>query len=199
MRHLETVKSRFLGDLSEVDEVHQALIDWRPIQGEVIRLRLAGDVAAADAITRGTGARQTELIETKLKGLRKFADGKAREALANTDDIMHESILLIGSVLAGAILLGFAIAVGITRSISRPLVRLDRAVGAVSQGDMTQQVVVHSRDELGRLSSAFNSMIADIREQTEEIENKNAENRTTLAQHPAGANRRQIEERRRAR
>ncbi len=180
LRQLETVKSRFLGDLSEVDEVHQALIDWRPIRGEVIRLRLAGDPAAADAITRGKGAHQTDLIETRLEGLRKFADGKAREALANTDDIMHESILLIGSVLTAAILLGFAIAVGITRSISRPLARLDRAVGAVSQGDMNQQVVVHSKDELGRLSSAFNSMIGNIREQTEEIKNKNAENERLL-------------------
>jgi class 3 adenylate cyclase/CHASE3 domain sensor protein len=180
LHHLETVRSRFLGDLHEVDEVYQALVEWRPIREDVIRSRLAGDLAAADAITREKGARQIELIESKLEGLRRFADGKASESLANTEVIMRDSIIVIGLVLSAAVFLAIAIAVAITRSISKPLIRLDHAVAKVSQGDMEQQVAVDSQDELGRLTAAFNSMVTNIRDQTEEIERKNEENERLL-------------------
>ncbi len=180
LRHLETVKSRFLGDPKMVKKVYQLLIDWRPIRNEVIQLRLAGDLAAADAITRGKGAHHVALLENEFKGLRAFAARKASDSLANAESIMRKSTTIIGMILAAAVLLGIAIAVPITRSIRIPLTRLDRAAARVSQGDLGQQVVVTSQDELGRLSSTFNSMVVSIREQTEEIQRKNEENERLL-------------------
>jgi class 3 adenylate cyclase len=47
-------------------------------------------------------------------------------------------------------------------------------------GDLEQQVAVTSQDELGRLTSTFNSMVVSIREQTEEIQRKNEENERLL-------------------
>lgn len=180
LHHLEMVKSRFLGDLQIVDQVQQLLIDWRPIRDEVIRLRLAGDMVAADAITREAGARHIALIEHELERLKLFADRKASESLANAELITRNSIKIIGIVLAAAVLLGISITVPVTRSIRIPLARLDRAAEKVSQGDLGQHVVVHSQDELGRLTSTFNSMAANIQEQTEEIQRKNEENEHLL-------------------
>ena len=180
LRNLETVKAQFLGDPQIVKQVHQLLIDWRPIRNEVIQLRLAGDLAAADAITRGRGAHHISLIENELKGLRLFAAQKASDSLTNTESIMRKSTMIVGMIFAAVVLLGIAIAVPITRSIRIPLTRLDRAAALVSQGDLEQQVVVTSRDELGRLTSTFNSMVVSIREQTEEIQRKNEENERLL-------------------
>jgi class 3 adenylate cyclase/CHASE3 domain sensor protein len=180
LRHLETVKSQFLGDPQTVKKVYQLLIDWRPIRDEVIQLRLEGDLAAADAITRGKGAHHVSLLESEFKELRLFAARKADASLANAEVILRESTMVISLVLAAALLLGIAIAIPITRSIRIPLTRLDRATAQVSQGDLDQQVVVTSQDELGRLSSTFNSMVVSIREQTEEIQRKNEENERLL-------------------
>jgi methyl-accepting chemotaxis protein len=130
LRHLDTVESRFLGDPQTVKQVYQLLIDWRPIRDEVIRLRLAGDLAAADAITRGKGARHVALIESELKGLRLFAAHKADDSLANAEVILRESTMIIGLVLAAAVLLGIAIALPITRSIRNPLRQYDRDRGS---------------------------------------------------------------------
>jgi methyl-accepting chemotaxis protein len=151
LRNLETVKSQFLGDPQIVMQVYQLLIDWRPIRDEVIQLRLAGDLVAADAITRGKGARHAALIESELKGLRLFAAHKADESLANAEVLLRESTMIIRWVLAAAVLLGLTIAIPIARSIRIPLTRLDRAAAQVSQGDLEQQVAVTSQDELGRL------------------------------------------------
>ena len=180
LRHLETVSSQFLGDTQTVKKVYQSLIDWRPIRDEVIQLRLAGDLVAADAITRGKGARHAALIESELKGLRLFAAHKADESLDNAEVLLRESTMIIRWVLMAAVLLGLTIAIPIARSIRIPLTRLDRAAAQVSQGDLEQQVVVTSQDELGRLSSTFNSMVVSIREQTEEIQRKNEENERLL-------------------
>jgi HAMP domain-containing protein len=180
LRNLETVKSQFLGDPQIVKQVYQLLIDWRPIRDEVIRLRLAGDLAAAGSITRGKGARHISLIESELQGLRLFATRKASESLANAESIMRKSTMIVDMILAAVVLLGIAIAVPITRSIRIPLTCLDRAAAQVSQGDLEQQVVVTSRDELGRLTSTFNSMVISIREQTKEIQRKNEDNERLL-------------------
>jgi signal transduction histidine kinase len=68
-------------------------------------------------------------------------------------------------LLATGIALGLSGAVGLFLSgaISRPLRRLTAAAGAVAEGEFDQQVPVRTEDELGRLSQAFNEMIARLR------------------------------------
>jgi two-component system sensor histidine kinase BaeS len=48
--------------------------------------------------------------------------------------------------------------------ISRPLRALSRAAHALAEGDLSQQVMVSSRDEVGQLEESFNTMAARLRE-----------------------------------
>jgi class 3 adenylate cyclase/CHASE3 domain sensor protein len=180
LQHLEIVSSRFLGDQQLVKKVHQSLIDWRPIRDEVIQLRLAGDLLAADAIVREKGVRQVEQLDNELVKLKLFADRQANNSLAKAGMIMRQSTLITGLLLVTAVILGISIAVPLTHSIRKPLTRLDHAATRVSEGDLGHQIEVVSRDELGRLTSTFNFMVTCIREQTEEIHRKNEENERLL-------------------
>jgi signal transduction histidine kinase len=63
-------------------------------------------------------------------------------------------VALLFSGLVGLLLSG---------AVSRPLRRLTAAAGAVARGRLDQQVPVRSRDELGRLSQAFNEMTGRLR------------------------------------
>jgi class 3 adenylate cyclase/CHASE3 domain sensor protein len=180
LQHLEIVSSRFLGDQQLVKKVHQSLIDWRPIRDEVIQLRLAGDLLAADAIVREKGVRQVEQVDSELLKLKLFADRQANNSLAEAGMIMRQSTMTIGLLFVTAVLLAISIAVPLTHSIRKPLTRLDHAATRVSQGDLGHQIEIVSRDELGRLTSTFNFMVACIREQSEEIHLKNEENERLL-------------------
>jgi len=51
----------------------------------------------------------------------------------------------------------------INRQISRPLRTLQASAQSISQGDLNQQVPVHSKDELGSLAESFNKMTADLK------------------------------------
>ena len=177
---LATVEERFLGDASEVQELRQSLIDWRPIRAGVMRLHEAGKIDEADAITRGAGADHANLIEGKLSALRAFAAGKAAESISRAEQIQSRALILTIVSLVGVSVAGIVLAVLISRSIARPLESLDHLAGRVSDGDYDCQVEVTSRDEIGRLSEVFNEMVASIRRQTGEIRQKNEENERLL-------------------
>jgi signal transduction histidine kinase len=57
-----------------------------------------------------------------------------------------------------ALLLGIIL----SRTLTRPIRELTRATHAVSEGDLSQQVPVRSKDELGELARAFNKMSAEL-------------------------------------
>ncbi len=62
-----------------------------------------------------------------------------------------------------ALLMSGAAGLLLSRAIASPLRRLTEAAAAVAQGQFDQQVLVRSRDELGRLSRVFNDMTARLR------------------------------------
>jgi signal transduction histidine kinase len=62
-----------------------------------------------------------------------------------------------------ALLLSVGVGLVLSGAIARPVRRLTSAAGAVAQGQFDQPVPVRSRDELGRLSRAFNEMTARLR------------------------------------
>jgi len=59
---------------------------------------------------------------------------------------------------AVALLLGIILA----RALTHPIRDLTTAIRGITMGDMKQQVIIKSKDELGELAAAFNQMSADL-------------------------------------
>lgn len=68
--------------------------------------------------------------------------------------------LFYGALIGAA--LSLVLGIFLSRTITRPIRELTRATHAVSEGDLSQQVTVHSNDELGELAKAFNKMSAEL-------------------------------------
>jgi two-component system sensor histidine kinase BaeS len=68
--------------------------------------------------------------------------------------------LVVGAV--GATLVALVLGILLARTLTRPIRELTFATRAVAKGDLTQQVPVHSQDELGELTVAFNQMSIDL-------------------------------------
>jgi signal transduction histidine kinase len=64
--------------------------------------------------------------------------------------------LLVGVLVGGGV--AVALALAFARGILRPIGALTAAARHMEQGDLSQRVVVHSDDEIGRLGHAFNGM-----------------------------------------
>src|SRR5579884_1659383 len=72
--------------------------------------------------------------------------------------------VLPGLAWAGLIALGLSavVAVLLARSIAHPLLALTRASEEMARGNYDQEIVVHRKDEVGRLASAFNAMAQQV-------------------------------------
>jgi len=78
----------------------------------------------------------------------------------------NEVISLFVSAFIFLIVISYLIYKGI-RHIMRPLSNLQRAVEQMSDGNYGTRVTVHSKDEIGRLSSTFNKMAESIQREDE--------------------------------
>lgn len=62
----------------------------------------------------------------------------------------------------GATLIALVLSLFLARTLTRPLHELTTASQAMAQGNLEQQVVVRSQDELGELAAAFNRMSSEL-------------------------------------
>jgi two-component system sensor histidine kinase YesM len=85
--------------------------------------------------------------------------------LVPTGELTQESGTLIRRVLfalLGGVLLLSAIVLLVSRSLTKPLISLSRAIEDVSGGDLEAQADIFCRDEIGALAAAFNRMARSI-------------------------------------
>ncbi|MEO0803330.1 MAG: diguanylate cyclase, partial [Cyanobacteria bacterium J06642_2] len=75
--------------------------------------------------------------------------------------------LLYGGLVAALIAAIWGIWVG--RRLTQPLAEMTRAIQAMSEGNLRQQVVVRTRDELGILAESFNRMSVELANTYEEL------------------------------
>lgn len=90
--------------------------------------------------------------------------------VVSTDSInkKQRKIWLTALLVSGIIfLIGMLIGLWLSRSISHPVQALRRAAKRVGEGDLTSEVKSRSKDEIGELATAFNSMVRDIKKLTD--------------------------------
>ena len=81
------------------------------------------------------------------------------------DSGANQILDLLLVVLGVFLLFGTTMVVVFGRNISRPLVQLSQQAASVAAGDLTvEPVVVKNRDEVGRLASDFNTMVATLKQ-----------------------------------
>jgi NtrC-family two-component system sensor histidine kinase KinB len=87
----------------------------------------------------------------------KLEDKKARQAAAQSERVMI--VILFGSAIVAT-----AIALALSRAILEPVEAVTRGARALARGELDQVVPATTRDELGELAVAFNTMARTIRE-----------------------------------
>lgn len=85
-----------------------------------------------------------------------------RSIRKDVDRIIQLIILIILAVMV----VGSLVAIAFEMALTKPVIELAKAAEAVGSGDLEQTVSVKSKDEIGQLGSAFNSMI-EMRKQAE--------------------------------
>ncbi|WEG19204.1 methyl-accepting chemotaxis protein (plasmid) [Alkalihalophilus pseudofirmus] len=88
------------------------------------------------------------------------------------DQAAHPIFLTTIAVIAISVLLGAVAVYFIIRSIISPIRMLIDTAETVSRGDLTQEITVHSKDEIGQLGTAFNNMQSSLKELIHEVDSR---------------------------
>ena len=94
----------------------------------------------------------------------------AMDVSANAALINEASSTVLGAGIV-ALVIALLVALFITRSIVRPLCVASLRMGdiAVGEGDLTQRLEVHGRDELAQLGNNFNKFVARVHELVKQV------------------------------
>jgi two-component system nitrogen regulation sensor histidine kinase NtrY len=95
-----------------------------------------------------------------------FLVGSSQRDLVTELTFIRSLAILVGGV---GILLGIVVSWWISARVTRPLAQLSRTVDQVAAGNWSARVDVRSRDEVGRLGSAFNHMTQELAEQRDRL------------------------------
>jgi class 3 adenylate cyclase len=79
-------------------------------------------------------------------------------------DRLHELDATIVQGMAAGALLAVALAIIVARRLTRPVIALTGAAARVAGGDLGATLPVRSRDEVGQLTRAFNTMVDGLRQ-----------------------------------
>lgn len=113
-----------------------------------------------------------EGIEKKVTFLTNSLTGWKLIGTMNKEEISREASTInqtIYLIIALAVLFGGMLIILIVRSITSPLLMLVGATEKISQGDLTQQIDLNRRDEIGRLAGTFNQMTFSLRELIQQV------------------------------
>jgi HAMP domain-containing protein len=92
------------------------------------------------------------------------------EIAVNTERTINLAIVVSGIFSVLVLVLGLTLALIFSRSISAPLKGLVTISQEIARGNLQQRVQVHSRDEIGQLSDAFNAMAQNLEKSYAELE-----------------------------
>jgi signal transduction histidine kinase len=138
------------------------------------------DLPDRDGVQRGlAGSRVVLAVDTVRLGEQRFsvvAEQAISEALALAINSLYVIVATVVVALVVASILGFLI----VRQIVRPVQAMATTAQAIIAGDLSQQVKVTSRDELGILAKAFNSMTTQLRGLIDGLERRVAERTAQL-------------------
>jgi len=92
--------------------------------------------------------------------------------VANLTRIMLWSLL-------GVLFLGALVSILMARAISRPIMKLQEGAEEIIKGNLDRRIGLNSKDEVGELSRAFDTMVSGLQERTVELEETIDEHKRT--------------------
>ncbi|QWR76734.1 methyl-accepting chemotaxis protein [Candidatus Magnetomonas plexicatena] len=153
----------------ETRKAYGAIID------KTVELVTAGKNAEADAFVKGEGKKAAFAEQAAIDALQENKVKRAKEtseantALANSVTNLIIAITVIGAILA------MALGLIISSSISKPLKQGVVFAEGIASGDLSQQIHMDRKDEVGQLANALNDMVDKLKSVIGEV-NVSADN-----------------------
>jgi signal transduction histidine kinase/CheY-like chemotaxis protein/HAMP domain-containing protein len=165
------LRDRYLGPKSDVDAAQNALVQWKSVSEETIRLLRAGK--KIEALTRqksaGADGGQAETLFADLRKVDDFASKRAEKYFRDAQEQKNVMMVRFGVVLGAIFALSAVISILLLKGIRGPLKELTSAAERFQNGDLASRSGYVSANEFGTLSASFNALAGTVQA---ELQNK---------------------------
>ena len=176
-----------------IAEFNKSWIGYKKTVQEVISIasgeNLSSNRESVD-LAKSTARQQSDQIDTILSQLVRIKEGNGRDLYNQSDVVYAEARQYMIILIIGAMGLGIAFGIFISKLISKPLIKGVDFAKSVATGDLTQKIEINQKDEIGQLAVALNDMVEHIKEVVENV--KTAGNNVTAGSQELSSNSEQM-------
>lgn len=156
------VLERFLGDKTQVEALSEAFTQWKTIREEIILLVRQEQYEQATTVINNKAYEHLRKLEQQMKELTDFANKVAITAKDNASKQAQQSTNIVIALTIVILILTIWVTSSVSRSIINPIMLAVARAKRVAKGDLTGELIVESKDELGELLKAFSEMQQQI-------------------------------------
>lgn len=184
VRQVETRWSELKTLLINQDEISFAVKfdeifdDWENISNNIISKISSGvptEIKQAEFISENKGSEVFSEMRTNIDQLTQLIEEDIKENVNTAGADFDSSKSFILSIIIFSALITLSAGVYISKTIARPIKKLDEAASLVAGGNSNVQVDIKNSDEIGKLASSFNTMVENIKKSIEEVNGKSLE------------------------
>ncbi|HVW93347.1 MAG TPA: methyl-accepting chemotaxis protein [Devosia sp.] len=146
-----------------VDRFSAAFGNYLTKHEQIVQLADANQNDQAYKLSAGDGQRAYDQMNDALEALKKAENAALDQEQVNNQNLYDFSRNLLIGLLIGSLVIAVAAATWIVLGISRGLSRIKQVLDAVAIGDLDQNIVVTSNDEIKDLVDTANGMIGNLR------------------------------------
>lgn len=146
----------------ELVDIRTKLKVYRPMWEEIVKLRLAGDTAAAADLMRDKAQKIETGISEDVRNLTSVMVEDSKKMSERNKKLADSTI--IETIIFSAVGVVLAVCIGLFMAvrITGPLRAAMKQAQSIAEGDLTAEVPVQSHDETGRLSASMNTMVQNL-------------------------------------
>lgn len=159
---IEVLRERFLSDPKYIDNVAKAMDAWVVFYDATIELVKQGRKAEAAERTRSEGAKLAGNIMAAVAELVSVANQAGERFVTGAGKTKQDVIYLLVGILLVTLILSLLVAVFLARSITRPVREAVDVSNRLSNGDFGVHIEAKSKDEMGQLLIALQTMVARV-------------------------------------
>ena len=152
-----------------LDTIRKSLPDYERAQADLFRALKAKDMPAADRALANAVQVRKIILDAGNAG-KKIKEERAQQSMEESDKADQKARVAMISAAAFAMGLGILMAFVIARGFSVPLGHAVNALEAVAAGDLTANLEVDTRDEIGRMAKALNNALDMLRTTLEQVQ-----------------------------
>jgi nitrogen fixation/metabolism regulation signal transduction histidine kinase len=141
-----------------------------PISEKILQTRKSEQWNVAHELLRNKAVPKARKIATLTGTLSQaLAENNKRDA-ATIETISNLIPVIMFTSFFALLTVAFLISRASANRLTKPILQLLEATEAMAQGDLSQEISVKSKDEIGRLAKSFNNMLKTRRTQTKQLE-----------------------------